>query len=134
MLAAAGGTLGSLFLIWAGEASFRTAVPWLLLAATISFATGPWIKRKLERHYQFNAKNWQWLSFVLEFIVYAYGGYFGLGMGIFLLALYAMFGHEDIHGVFLHNQFDMMCASLDDAATIRTFFVGFMSGCRESGE
>ena len=59
MLAAAGGTLGSLFLIWAGEASFRTAVPWLLLAATISFATGPWIKRKLERHYQFNAKNWQ---------------------------------------------------------------------------
>ena len=72
-------------------------MPWLLLAATISFATGPWIKRKLERHYQFNAKNWQWLSFVLEFIVYAYGGYFGLGMGIILLALYAMFGHEDIH-------------------------------------
>ena len=26
-----------------------------------------------------------------------YGGYFGLGMGIILLAIYAMFGHEDIH-------------------------------------
>ena len=42
-------------------------------------------------------RRWIWLSFLLEFIVYAYGGYFGLGMGVVLLALYAMFGHDDIH-------------------------------------
>src|SRR5947209_5152367 len=81
VLAAVGGTLGSLFLIWAGDASFQKAVPWLLFAATVSFATGPWIKRKLEHHYAFDGKKWLWLSLVFEFIVYAYGGYFGLGMG-----------------------------------------------------
>jgi uncharacterized protein len=97
ILAAAGGTTGSLILIWAGEASFQKAVPWLLLAATFSFAIGPWIKRKLEQHYAFDGRQWLWLSFIIEFIVYAYGGYFGLGMGIVLLALYAIFGHEDIH-------------------------------------
>ena len=42
-------------------------------------------------------RRWTWLSYLLEFIVYAYGGYFGLGMGVVLLALYAMFGHDDIH-------------------------------------
>jgi uncharacterized membrane protein YfcA len=97
ILAAVGGTAGSLLLVWAGQASFQKAVPWLLLAATVSFAIGPWIKRKLEQHYAFNGRQWVWLSFIFEFIVYAYGGYFGLGMGIVLLALYAIFGHEDIH-------------------------------------
>jgi uncharacterized membrane protein YfcA len=97
VLAASGGMAGSLFLIWAGEASFQSAVPWLLLATTVSFAMGPWVKHKLELHYEFDGRKWLWLSFVLEFIVYAYGGYFGLGMGIVLLALYAVFGHEDIH-------------------------------------
>jgi uncharacterized protein len=97
ILAAAGGTAGSLFLVWAGLDSFKAAVPWLLLAATLSFALGPWIKRRLERHYDFDGRKWLWLSFLLEFIVYAYGGYFGLGMGIVLLALYAIFLHEDIH-------------------------------------
>lgn len=97
LLAAAGGAGGSLILIRSGEAAFRSAVPWLLLAATLCFALGPWIKRQLERRHGFEGANWLWLSLLIETIVYAYGGYFGLGMGIVLLSVYALFGIEDIH-------------------------------------
>jgi uncharacterized protein len=96
-LAGIGGALGALALLGLGEASFRVAIPWLLTFSTISFALAPTIKRWLEQRHNFDGKRWLWLSFALEFIVYVYGGYFGLGMGVVLLALYAMFGHEDIH-------------------------------------
>jgi len=97
LLAGIGGACGSLGLLWLGEASFRTAIPWLLAFSTVSFALAPTIKRWLEQHHDFDGRSWIWLSFILEFIVYVYGGYFGLGMGVVLLALYAMFGHDDIH-------------------------------------
>jgi uncharacterized membrane protein YfcA len=97
VLAGFGGACGSLALLGLGEASFRSAIPWLLTFSTLSFALAPAIKRWLDRRHQFDAGRWIWLSFLLEFIVYAYGGYFGLGMSVVLLALYGMFGHDDIH-------------------------------------
>lgn len=96
-LAAAGGLIGSLILIYTGQASFQRAIPWLVLFATLSFALGPWIKRKLETDFAFDGGRWLWLSFVLEFIVYVYGGYFGLGMGIIMFAIYSIFSHMTIH-------------------------------------
>lgn len=97
MLAVVGGTMGSLLLIWLGEASFHKAIPWLLLFATSSFALGPTLKRWLERNDNFDISRWLWLSFVLEFLVYVYGGYFGLGMGIILLAIHSIFSHMSVH-------------------------------------
>lgn len=96
-LAAVGGALGSLIFIWLGEASFHTAIPWLLVFATISFGAGPAIKRWLEGGTSFEVKRWLWLSFILEFLVYVYGGYFGLGMGIMLLAIHSIFSHMSVH-------------------------------------
>jgi uncharacterized protein len=55
------------------------------------------IKRWLETATQFNAARWLWLSFLLEFLVYLYGGYFGLGMGIILLAIHSIFSHMSVH-------------------------------------
>jgi len=97
VLAASGGLIGSLILIWSGQASFQKAIPWLLLFATLSFALGPWLKGKLERDFAFDGTRWLWLSFLLEFAVYVYGGYFGLGMGIVMFAIYAIFSHMSIH-------------------------------------
>lgn len=96
-LAAVGGILGSVLLIWSGQASFETAIPWLLLFATLSFGLGPWIKTRLERDFAFDGTRYLWLSFLLEFLVYVYGGYFGLGMGIVLFAIHAVFSHMNIH-------------------------------------
>lgn len=97
LLAAAGGLLGSYILIHTGEAAFERAIPWLLLFATLSFALGPLIKRKLERDFAFDGARWIWLSFILEFVVFVYGGYFGLGMGIVMYAIYSIFSHMTVH-------------------------------------
>lgn len=97
LLAAAGGVIGSTILIMTGEAAFERVIPWLLLFATLSFALGPWLKQKLERDFNFDGSRWLWLSFVLEFIVYVYGGYFGLGMGIVMFAIYSIFSQMNIH-------------------------------------
>jgi hypothetical protein len=96
-LAAAGGILGSFLFVWLGAEFFKSVIPWLLVFATLSFGFGPAIKRWLERHQDFDAVRWLWLSFLLEFLVYLYGGYFGLGMGIILLAIHAIFSHMTIH-------------------------------------
>ena len=96
-LAVIGGACGSLLFVWLGAESFHTAIPWLLLFATAAFGFGPLIKTWLERNQDFNVARWLWLSFVLEFAVYVYGGYFGLGMGIILLAIHSIFSHMTIH-------------------------------------
>ena len=96
-LAALGGIVGSTILIYTGQASFQKAIPWLLLFATFSFSVGPWLKRKLEHHFNFDGTRWLWLSFTLEFLVYVYGGYFGLGMGIIFFTIYALFSHMSLH-------------------------------------
>lgn len=97
VLAAVGGSLGSWILINTGQASFEAAIPWLLLFATASFALGPAIKTKLETSFAFDGRRWLWLSFILEFAVYVYGGYFGLGMGIVMFAIHAIFSQMTIH-------------------------------------
>ena len=96
-LAATGGAIGSWLLVWLGAASFHLAIPWLLLFATLSFGLGPTLKNWLETHTHFDGAQWLWLSLLLEFLVYVYGGYFGLGMGIIILAIHAIFSNITIH-------------------------------------
>ncbi len=96
-LAAAGGLIGSWILITTGQEAFRTVIPWHLLFATLSFALGPVLKQKLERDFAFDGSRWLWLSFLLEFIVFVYGGYFGLGMGIVMFAIHAIYSQMTIH-------------------------------------
>lgn len=97
VLAACGGMIGSLILIYTGKASFQAAIPWLLLFATTSFAIGPKIRALTERHTAFDRSRYVWLSLLLEFCVYIYSGYFGLGMGIILFAIYGVFWTMTIH-------------------------------------
>lgn len=96
-LSAAGGLIGSLILTHTGQASFQSAIPWLLLFATTSFAVGPKIKTVVEAYPRFNRDNWVWLQLTLEFCVYIYAGYFGLGMGIILFAIYGVFSTMTLH-------------------------------------
>ncbi|HUR43336.1 MAG TPA: sulfite exporter TauE/SafE family protein [Aestuariivirga sp.] len=96
-LAAVGAVVGSTILIYTGQAAFQKIIPWLLLVATVSFGVGPWLKARLERNFAFDAGRWLWLSFVLEFLVYVYGGYFGLGMSFVMFTIYTIFSHMNIH-------------------------------------
>jgi uncharacterized membrane protein YfcA len=97
VISAVGGIIGSALLIWSGEARFERLVPWLILASTILFAFGTWIKGALRRRGRFVGADWNRTSLFLMFLLAVYGGYFGAGMGIVLLASLSLFGYDDLH-------------------------------------
>jgi len=95
-IAIAGGVLGSLILISTGSQAFQRAVPWLLTIATLLFALGPWLKTRLEQSYGFEGRRFPLVLYGFEFVICIYGGYFGLGMGIVMLAIYELLGQDNI--------------------------------------
>ncbi len=74
---------GSLLLLSLDNPSFRAVVPWLLLAATVIFAAGPWLKPKAKAESPVNSP----ASILAQFLTSIYGGFFGAGMGIMMLAV-----------------------------------------------
>jgi uncharacterized membrane protein YfcA len=95
-IAVAGGVLGSLILISTGSQAFQRAVPWLLTVATLLFALGPWLKARLEHGYGFQGHRFPLVLYGFEFVICIYGGYFGIGMGIVMLAIYELFGQDNL--------------------------------------
>ena len=88
-----GALLGALFLISLSNPSFRVMVPWLLLAATIVFAAGPWLRPKNtgERHTATP------VGLAVQTLTAFYGGFFGAGMGIMMLASLGLATGGDYH-------------------------------------
>jgi uncharacterized membrane protein YfcA len=80
----AGGLCGALLLEATGQRRFDRIVPWLVLAATVLFAFAP--RPRPGGHLP------AWGATALLFVVGVYGGYFGGGQGIVLLALLALSG------------------------------------------
>ena len=77
---------GSLLLLSLDNPSFRVIVPWLLLAATVIFAAGPWLKPKASAERSPNNPP----CIISQFFTSIYGGFFGAGMGIMMLAVLGM--------------------------------------------
>jgi len=89
----AGGLIGSLLLLVSSNEAFSAVVPFLLLAATLVFLFGEsirhWAAKKSRAVTPFGAMG--------LLLVSVYGGYFNGGLGIVLLALFALWGMVDIH-------------------------------------
>jgi len=89
--AIAGGLVGGALLLVAGAATFRALVPWLILLATGLLAIDPiakrWVRIRLS-HPTGHAH--LVLTGVVAFVGSVYGGFFGAGLGIILLALYSL--------------------------------------------
>ena len=80
-----GSTLGSILLLRTPETTFQHAIPYLLAFATIVFAASPWLRRSAPATGTRSAL----ATLGPLFCVAVYGGYFGAGIGIMLLALFA---------------------------------------------
>jgi len=94
--AALGGLAGAgLLLITPGDA-FVGIVPWLLLTATLLFATGPRLVAMVRTR---GLGAGPVLSAVAVFLVAGYGGYFNGGLGIMLLAVFGLIGFQNLHGM-----------------------------------
>jgi hypothetical protein len=93
LAALAGGLVGSLLLLRTSESTFVLLIPWLLLFATVLFSFGGPISRRLTR----GARAPLWLAAVAQLAISVYGGYFGGGMGIMMLAVLTLLGMTHIH-------------------------------------
>jgi uncharacterized protein len=82
-----GSLIGACLLLITPQATFERLIPWLLLFATIVFALSPLLTRGTPRR-PVHAP-WQ---IAVQFCVAVYGGYFGAGMGIMMLAVLAFSG------------------------------------------
>ncbi len=116
VVALCGGLVGSLLLLWIGEVRFEKAVPWLMLAATLFFALGEWVKQRLHAWRKPDQAVSQRAMLVFEFVLMVYGGFFGAGLGIILLAALAMAGEASIHKA--NAKKNLMVAALSIAGLI----------------
>jgi uncharacterized membrane protein YfcA len=95
-----GGILGALLLLLTPAAIFETLLPYLLLIATLLFTFSGPVTRKLRMRRIEKAPlgTKQLISITIaQFIIAIYGGYFGGGIGILMLAALALMGLENIH-------------------------------------
>jgi uncharacterized membrane protein YfcA len=118
-----GGLAGSLLLVLLPGETFKAAVPWLILTAAVLFALQPRIARWTARARRAIATEGEsvkqqspphprplsregrgdyapvLLAAVIgfQFLVAVYGGYFGAGIGILMLAALGIMGMHDIH-------------------------------------
>lgn len=89
----AGGAVGSLLLLVTSNALFSFIVPWLLLFATLVFATGDILLKKLSSL----TETLHRYDLLFLFVISVYGGYFNGGLGIILLALLLLVGFDDLN-------------------------------------
>jgi uncharacterized protein len=92
-----GGIAGAFMLIAIGDARFRPLVPWLLGSATFLFAMSVPIRAFVKRIAGHGGGIGPFWGRVVVGIVAVYGGFFGAGMGIMLLAALAVMGTGDFH-------------------------------------
>ena len=94
-----GGLLGAWLLTKTSDRVFDQLVPFLIFFATVLFLMNNAIRRLAG----FEAAAWQGSSagatagVVLQFLVSIYGGYFGAGIGILMLATMGLLGLRHIH-------------------------------------
>ncbi len=84
---------GALFLLSLSNPSFSRLVPWLLLAATALFWAGPKLRPAESAERPPNSPS----GMVIQFITSIYGGFFGAGMGIMMLASLSLATGGDYH-------------------------------------
>ncbi len=96
-----GGLIGGILLVQTPSSLFDRFVPWLILFATVLFMAHSFFSHLFSaRHMQGGAmpsRRWIIGAIAFQLAVAVYGGYFGAGIGILMLASLGMLGFEDVH-------------------------------------
>jgi len=94
-----GGGVGAWLLIVTPSPTFAKLVPFLILFATVLFMMQGPVNRWLHLTASAESPNKSWWTFaiVVQFFSAMYGGYFGAGNGIWMLAAMGLLGIHDIH-------------------------------------
>lgn len=94
-----GGIAGALLLRWTPPEIFDVLVPFLILFATLLFMAQEPVQRRLKTANAAAHSSPRWLAgaMLFQLLVALYGGYFGAGIGILMLAALSILGLTDIH-------------------------------------
>jgi uncharacterized membrane protein YfcA len=117
-----GGALGALLLLKTPPAVFERSVPFLLLAATLMFAFNPLVAKRLSGAHgpgQVGPGRVVAMAVIL-FLIAIYGGYFGGGIGILILAALGLLGLTDFHKM---NAFRLILSCSANAVAVVVFSV-----------
>jgi uncharacterized membrane protein YfcA len=112
---AAGGFAGAGLLLCTKSTTFAVLVPWLLLVAALVFTLGPKLVKPTSAP---SAQLGSAASTAFQFSIALYGGYFGGGMGIVMLAAFAAMGVANLHAM---NALKNALSVLINFAAIVTF-------------
>jgi uncharacterized membrane protein YfcA len=140
-----GGASGGLLLLAAGDARFAALIPWLLAFATLLFAFSPQLStlvKKMRRGSDVVAPAASAtapmaesvaaaesptghgagspIGWFIQLLVSIYGGFFGAGMGILMMASLAIDGHEDVQHI---NALKNLLSAVIYSVTVVTFIV-----------
>jgi len=119
VISAIGALAGALLLLALDNPSFRALVPWLLIGATALFAAGPWLKPKPKAGRE--ATIGTAAGSVVQFATAVYGGFFGAGMGVMMLATLGLTQTGDYHRL---NALKNMLSIVIAAVAIAVFVSG----------
>ena len=117
--ALAGGITGAVLLLRTPEKVFAQLVPFLILGATILVAMQEQIGKRIPMFAAAHEKRTAGsiaFAFVFQFLVSVYGGYFGAGMGILMLAALGLIGLRDIHQ--MNGLKNLLAISINGVAAI----------------
>ena len=94
-----GGLSGAILLRQTPTATFDRLVPFLILFATLLFMAQETVQRWLGTADTAAHRSWKWFigGMLFQLAVGFYGGYFGAGIGILMLAALSILGLKDIH-------------------------------------
>jgi uncharacterized membrane protein YfcA len=114
VVSALGGVLGAVGVIGTPQDVFVMVMPFLLLVATLVFTFGDFLRARVQR---LGTPPFAVVA-GLQFVVAIYGGYFGGGMGLMMLALFSLLGPKHIHGM---NALKALLGVAINATALATF-------------
>jgi len=115
-----GGVLGALLLLRTPAHVFTTLIPYLLLLATAVFALSPY----LARPHSASAPHHSHWQLIAQFLVSIYGGYFGAGIGILMLAILAFSGLPSLNA--MNGVKNVLAMCINGVALIPFFIAGII--------
>jgi uncharacterized protein len=116
-----GGLVGAFLLLKTPAHTFMRVLPWLTLGATLLFAFGKKLARGRASIVEHETTGSALAGATLfQLAVAVYGGYFGGGMGIVMLAMLAALGMTDIHAM---NALKSVMGFVSNGIAVVTFVV-----------
>lgn len=113
-----GGACGAILLLCTPTMVFEWLVPFLILFATFLFSVHGSVRERVEATSAVQSRQWWVVAGVLQFAIAVYGGYFGAGIGILMLALLGILGMDDLHAM---NGIKVVSGMLINFVAVATF-------------